>query len=512
MMGRHTKVPLTIEYRLPVTVVRFSGVRTSTTISYREAGEQPPPAITKAVIVEVRADPRAQRTITVPDVDREDLKVAFKLLDDGRLVSSDTTADPHNDAAWSAAVKNAALFGAAGAALGPWGAVGGALIGGIGTAVISSGPRFEEFVSGDARQFVGGVAAPASGKKVSAAELFPNGKATPGVMPEDVGVEPAYAHQQEDEAELLVAYRVALGRLRQAHATVALAGGAGLASALEELEKSFDSTQRIAQVSEDRYAKWLADQVTVTKEVVEIQHYLDELPTEAELRHESTEGMLQHRDKLWWPSVDKLEITVTCDLATPLPAAAAASGQAAPDQVCYRPPQPAVLKTWQLRRDPVNYGRWLAPELIECKWALVTLPRFEKRMTAPMAADAKSTVNLGFSESGALTSVSSDVMGPGAQRIAALGDLSTSLSTAVTAGKSLGETFAPSAIEAAQLKREVDIADARKKLAPAMQDPLAEKRNELAEADLDAQIAVAHFLVTDPSRVVLVAPSTHTSS
>ena len=51
---------LTIDYRMPVTVVRFSGVRTSTKITYKSDGDQPKPTITGSAILEVRADPRGQ--------------------------------------------------------------------------------------------------------------------------------------------------------------------------------------------------------------------------------------------------------------------------------------------------------------------------------------------------------------------------------------------------------------------------------------------------------------------
>lgn len=473
---------LTIDYRLPVTVVRFNGVRTTTEVAYRPPSRRTTTTTTAGASVEVRADPRTLRSVTIPSVDMEKLDLTVKLLDDGRLASADTTIDPRSEVAWRAALANGVALGAAGGVVaGPIGAAAGVLLGSLGTLAAGATP----FKS-----------------------LAPSTLGLPTA--EEAHVEDAYVREHPSEADALIAFRTAIGRLVQAHATTALtsAGDPDVAERLVGLERALLSTQRVARRSEDLYTAWLVGQVTERREVVALQLHIDELPTAGDLASEAQQGAAQHRDRGWWEVVEQLGLMVSCDLLPegqdrPTPAEVVPRTQRT---IGFRPPCPAVLRTWRLTRDPDRAGHWLAPILVDATWALVSHPASEREITAPFTSAADATLNLGFSPAGALSQVTSKTSGAAGDRAEVLAALPAALSGATDQGIKLGAAFSPTALELAQRKQEGELRQALAKLRPTS-DPLASQRRALEEAELAARLAVANELRADPSRVLVTLPA-----
>jgi hypothetical protein len=168
----------------------------------------------------------------------------------------------------------------------------------------------------------------------------------------------------------------------------------------------------------------------------------------------------------------------------------------------------ATLTTWRLTRDHTSPSTWAAREERR-DWVLVTHPADTRAVRLPLPSRSDTTVNVSFDESGALTSFTSDVTGRGAERVQALSALPAALRDASKAGSELASVFSPAAARVAALKQRVEELETRSKwqglLNPA-QDNLAELRQELTEAELQARLALAQRVAQDPSSVVVSTP------
>ncbi len=78
---------LTIEYRPPVTVVRFSGDIVTVTDVLKPTAD-PTREIVANAVLDIRGDPRSTPTFSVAEEDLGELSLDLTLLPDGRLAGS----------------------------------------------------------------------------------------------------------------------------------------------------------------------------------------------------------------------------------------------------------------------------------------------------------------------------------------------------------------------------------------------------------------------------------------
>jgi hypothetical protein len=128
-----TQQKLRIDYWLPITKVNVTGTVVSATTSYGESGTNTGPAKEKAtpavVSVVTRPDYSERCHLNVLASEWAERKAKLGLLPDGRLTSTDTSAQDDRGEGLKAALTMAALGAGAGGAFGPAGAAIGAGIG-----------------------------------------------------------------------------------------------------------------------------------------------------------------------------------------------------------------------------------------------------------------------------------------------------------------------------------------------------------------------------------------------
>jgi hypothetical protein len=456
-------------YKLPVTVVRLAGSITRTT-DLLHPGREPVVTRTVSVSLDVRADPRpaAHRRLEVPAVKHDAMKVALAWLDDGRLVSSDAavTDSAANELEAVAGTGVAVAAGALALGVPPVGAA---------------------------------VAALAGAALVTRAEPVPGQDPTP----RELGIDDGYQRDLPHEHQLLYLYRLALAKLGYAHAAAAVAaaeGTAETAAGLWLLDKALASTRTEAAHAEDRYARWLEEHVQRETEVVDHTAFVDELPTSRELH--AALGRPASERLAWYPTAVRLQVAVTCDLDE-VPGTAPGS---APELLAYRAPVGATVTTWQLERVPQEPLHWTA-RAVEVRRVQVTHPAFEQVLDPRWSGESSGSLNAAFAPSGALVSLSSEARSRVAERAEALSALPAHLSAAAASGTALGAALSPVAARLAHLKQRVEDKQqsaALDGLLHPVPDSLQALRDQLAEAELEARLAVAHHQVQDPSSVSLV--------
>jgi hypothetical protein len=506
--------PLEITYRLPVTSVVFTGEVTET----RDDLMSPPNHVVSrvaAVVAGIGADPRAERTLVLPRDDVDKLKVTLGLLEDGRLTGTSSTIDERRADRVLAIAKLAVTGGAAGLALG---GPAGLAIGAVGAGLLGGAHAFSVNALGAA------VEAPEdelAGGGGPGTEEGATSLAEPDLDPDALGIDARYKEMGGDY-ERLARYRVALIRLALMHATVAegVALDTSMMGELLRLDRALEVTRREAAFAEAAYAGWLRSKRTVTTTKHEFQLFIDELPTEARLKREVSEGAAKHADvKRWWDVVEALGVMVTCDADPPIDPPESEEKTTQPDQaavedkpaatasaeaLAYRPLRIARLVTWRLA-DPDRGGRWTAAvEGVERLW--VAHPLATTELHVPFTSDSDMSVSVGFAESGALTSVSSDQSGRLGDRAQLMAQFAGDAAAAAKSGSELADAFSPSVARAAALKRELEEAENQQKLSgilsPTPVNPTSLSAR-VAEAELQARLAIADHLSKDPTTSVV---------
>ncbi len=488
-------MPETIDYRLPVTIVRIQGTRTTTTSSL-DTGDKPKKVERQATTaLDVVADPRLRFKLCSPvDSGWKDRQLSLALMTDGRLATASAEVTDRS----GERIKAVATIGAAVA--GGLVAVGATpLVAGLGLAA----------AAGAAYTAMGIEELDLEGALLEEEET----KAPPGKpkLPSaaDLGIRPAFKAAHRADFELLYAYRLALLQLAGEHA-VLVRSAASPATKAEDL-KAYNvvlaSTRAEAQRVEARYEAWLQSKQEVDVDTVDLQLYATEVPTEKRLKEELREREATHTET-WWRAVSALRTMVTIDYldGEPAPGAepAVTPAAVAAGSAVYRPPRPAMLKTWTILEPEGNSSSFRA-ELVRQDRILITVPGSE-RTVAVVADKNAGKVEVGFDPSGAITSLAVTTPGAKADRAVSLAALPAAVQGAVTAGGAAGEVFNPRALEAKRLKRELEIAEANAKLkGPADPDPkLKELREKLAVVELEARLATAEMLSANPSAATIM--------
>lgn len=493
-----------IKYRLPVTVVRFGGQVTTTTDALLGRQGQTTTR-TGTAVVEVRPDPRGERTLMLPESRQDKMKLTLKLLADGRLAGAESSFDSQAGERLSAVLSAAT---ATASALLPFAAGAGAL----GTAVTAAGAMAAAAAAGIAVQAGSEEAHKALHKGIETGAQADSHGTDHAITPEKVGIHPKFERDHPAEYEALYRYRRALLLTSFAHAEAA--GRAhrdpeGAVSILRNLDRALRSIRGEAARVEEVYALWRRSQCTSETAQVNVQLYIDQIPTTSRFLEEVQDRPAHHDDAdPWWPIATKLRLMVTCDLL---------SGKE-PSQrsvhlpvgtVAYRQPQPARLTTWKLFRHDEAPSGWRADEE-RTEWALVSHrdATYAVRLAVPSGADE--VLNVGFDETGGLTSFAADVTGAGAQRAQTIAGLPATLKDAAAAGAGLAASLSPATARISALKQQIDEAESRAKLQGLLNpttDDLAELRKQLTEAELQARLALAQRIAQDPSTVIVTTSS-----
>jgi len=486
-----------IDYRLPITVARFTGTTTTTTDPLAPEGEQRTVARSGAVAVDVRADHRSLCSIEIAEPDIDKLKTSFQLLEDGRLAGMDAALESRGGQRITAVLSSGSGAGAAALALGA-APLGAAL---AGVAVGASA-----WLTLRARK----------GLDVGTVELGE------GVQPEDdnsdlpdaseLGINPLFQEAMPADHERLYRYRLGLLRLTLAHAEAAAdaASQPDVASRrLAALDLALASCRAEAQRAEDVYEAWARSKRETTVEHHHWQLFVDQLPTEAELIREVTNPDQDKDDSGWWRVATGIGAMVTCDiLATPAADAPTQTVFSFDDgTIIFRPPMLAALANWSFHPDTRVPAGWIAKKA-QTEWILVTHPVTTRTIHVPFISKSNALTKVTFSAAGALESFSSEVAGRLGERAQLIGGFPTLVRDAAKTGSEVAGSFSPAAARAAALKRRVDEIEARNKLQglvnPSM-ERLADLKAELAEAELQAKLGAVRHMIGDPTSAVVIA-------
>lgn len=493
-----------IDYRLPISVVRVVGEITTSVDSGAPPSEQKTVTATATTSVDVRADPAGKVTLLVPAQDASELNLKLALLPDGRLVGSDATFDDRSGERMTA-VLAAGIAGASAAApfataAGPAGA---ALA--LAAGVISAGMAAASVSTGDVRGF-GIINDPDNPDRLAEDVCDPKKPEQPSAA--DLGIHIGFQEAHPAEHDVLVQYRTALLYLSAAHAETVKSAYLNPLRALDEaaaLERLLGSTRREAQRVEETYRLWRASLVTTEIEKVTLELRIDELPTTAQFdKQRNKRGGAN--DPAWWSDVaTKLRTMVTCDLLGTMEPISEAERAFDDGTILYIEQSPALLTSWKLRKRDKAAGWDASREAVE--YALVSHPRGLRSIRLPLRASSDASVSATFDPGGALTGVETRTLGAAAARAETLSALPAALAAAGSSGSAIVQPFS-AAGRATALKGRVEELEQRAKIQGLLNpstDKLADKREELAEAEVDARIAMARRMITDPSSVVFVS-------
>lgn len=494
-----------LDYRLPVTVVQVCGTVTTT------KDELAPPASQKTTermgtaTLEVRADHRTDCRLRLPARWFGEHAVGLNLTVDGRLTSAENKIDVDDSAGWRAALGTGVGLTASVlpllAAAGPAGiaaAVGLGVAGGVATGAFVN--------QGDTRSL---VKVPV-GAKLNLLDWpglqFVDGEESAGEpvdvpLPslDELDIKEAYASARPRDCALLMLYRTAEREAVMAHAYAALQAArspSGWATdSLAAQERALTSARRVSAPVEAAYAGWLAGHVKVTKELVDEEFFIDELPTEAQLREamrEEASGSFGGPQRGRWEQVAKrLRFAVTVDRHGDAGSAEEVS-EDEKEVLYHRRPQLATVRCWRVLRPAQDDGDDFTVELIETQRVLVAHP--DGTRSVGVQHNGKAEASWTFDDGGALVALSTSRSGAGVARASAAASLFETARDAAKAGKELGSHVTPAARaeslagRVAELKAQSEIVDLA---IPPPADPLKKLKADVAEAELKAKLAVA---------------------
>jgi hypothetical protein len=504
---------LQIDYWLPITKVNVTGTVVKATSSHGKATEssgeptagatdtdetQVPSKATPAVVsVVTRPDYSQGIRLSVPAGDWLERHANLGLLPDGRLSSADTSTQDDRGQGVKAALSLAALGAGAGAFAGPLGAAIGA---GAGLA-LGAGLA----VGGDHREAV---------PRLSVMAEKPSGD-SPGSTAEPahdklkiLNIKSGYVRHDHGEAQLLADLRTGEAQARLAFAAAAHdSDTAGTDASLGALAQRLKLIRAELARSEALYQKWLDDHVTTTSTAYDEELEIGALPASANAR-EWLENPPERIAGPFHEACTALGIVVSCDFTEvhyyadtdgEAPADDDSDVPAADGSICYRLLRPAVLRVFAGSK---NGG---SLEERSTQRILVAMPGYERSVPA-FDVREKQALSLSFDDTGALTSVSSDLTGGAANTASEVGDLPTGLKDAFDAGTDIAAPFTPAG-HAKAMKDQLDEINARAALSPAA-DPLKSLKDQVAKAELQARLKVAGQLASgEASNAVVILGS-----
>jgi hypothetical protein len=209
---------------------------------------------------------------------------------------------------------------------------------------------------------------------------------------------------------------------------------------------------------------------------------------------------------MWWDTATTLRTMVSIDYLDDAPGEPTELPPPT-GSIVYRPPRPARLTTWKIV-DGGSTTTNLDAEVVRRDRILVTVPGTERTIVV-MTGKKAGKVKVGLDLSGALTSVEVSTSAAAAGKAESLSAIPATIEQALASGKAIGGAFDPRQLELDRLEREVKIAESNAKLkGPADPDPtLKDLRDRLAVAQLEAQLAAAEYLTSNPSQATIIVKS-----
>jgi hypothetical protein len=292
------------------------------------------------------------------------------------------------------------------------------------------------------------------------------------------------------EAQLLADLRTGETQARLAFAAAAHGSDtADTDASLDALAQRLKLIRSELARSEALYQKWLDDHVTTTSTAYDEELEISALPTSADAQ-EWLDNAPQEDARPFYDACTALGIVVSCDF-TEVHYYADTDKEAPDDDsdvpaadgsIRYRLLRPAVLRVFAGKK---NGGPLEEPST---QRILVAMPGYERSVPA-FDVREKQSLSLSFDDTGALTSVSSDLTGGAANTASEVGDLPTGLKDAFDAGTDIAAPFTPAG-HAKAMKDQLDEINARAALAPAA-DPLKSLEDQVAKAELQARLKIA---------------------
>lgn len=486
-------------YRLPLTYVRVTGTRTSTTDL-----DKTMVVCKAAVTTELAADWRTKLDVSMSAEAMAKQKSTWNLTSDGRLTGADVSTTVEPMAGLSTALKaGATVLGLAGPALlaaGPPGWI--ALAGAVGATSLLAGAAVD-----------GGLGIFAEGGDGVGGGGFETGDLG-NANPSEWEVHPQYVEKDAAEAQTLANLRCALTTAERKYAQVALAAAQATTLAeqmtrdeqLRQLQRLLASTSAGAARAEARYAAWVALRVTTTTVNCDYRFRCDQMPTEERLTAWAEDLKSRTGRGPWVDALENLNTAVSVDLEE----IAGDNGietltnftGSGDHQVYFRPPRPAIVKVWAATPNTTAEETLYTLKLVDLRRLQVSVPGNEAAVVIEAGDRASSAVAVTFDETGALTKVTAEIGDPRLQRAKDIGGLLDTLTSAVTTGKDLREALAPPSLvdQAAEAKAAAELG-----LDKSDADPLKELKAQVAEQQLRAQLALAEQLQKANSIPVLVA-------
>jgi hypothetical protein len=490
-------------YRLPLTYVRVTGTKRTLTDSLTETSEV---ERTSTVTTEIGADLLTRCQVRLSPDSMATQKSTWKLLPDGRLTGADVATTTEPLAVWKASL-----------------AAGISVLTAAGPALISMGPPGWIALAGAV-----GVAAAGTGISLGQLNLFahrlePDPDADSHALPQTADpaewdVHPRYVEQHPMAAETLATYRAALAAATAAHARYIYAaihaghddeGARGhWEKQLESVERGLASASVGARRAEAAYAQWRSEQVAINSIDVDERFRVDDLPDRTEL-HNWAAGQ-DAGSKHWTQMAKDLRVAVSVSLeAIPGDNQRLHRVEYQPgedyDKVRYRQPRPAVLEVWEvIPASPSTSSTAHTLHRVDVRRIFVAYPGNEAVLSLETGHDSNNAVAVGFDESGALTSITTEITDPSLQRAREISAILPTLTAAVEAGSGLRKALAPPSLveRAAEAKAAQELG-----MVELPVDPLRQLKDQLAEARLRAQLKLAEQLASSTSQPVMVTVS-----
>jgi hypothetical protein len=468
---------VSVQYRLPVTMVTISGRRTYTKNEIVAPNETV--LRESAVAIEIVADPSSERTLTVPAPTRGQVSTKVSVAADGRLTGVKATSKDQSSEQLKAALQVG--FGAAGALapfVAPLGLVGAGIAVTVGTAAAA--------LAASSGSGVWKLYREATDESDDAPEIVPNA--------EDLGIHRIYVQEHPSEAEAL---RGLLWSQLLLQRQLAWSAPDRDARAIRDLSRSLATVRAELARAQSHYSSWVESKTRVIRrDSFRKLFTMDQLPNTDALRQSAAQG-LNGRDGSWAALFEDLRIAVSCDLdaSQGSPGTDATTDQSS--TVWYRRPQLATITTWRVEKDePGKYS--LIPEKVERK---VVVLRNTERVVALHHGRDDATVGLEFDGDGLLNSIEVDRADSSVKRSEALGSLPSLAKDAFEAGSALSQPWT-TAQRAAEVKARVELLESERKLAQltgpaAPPDP---RQKQLENVELEARIAAAQAIVDEPTR------------
>lgn len=481
-----------VAYRLPITLVHVHGSVTTTTSDLEPGAQRVERQAT--IDIDVVADPRCLLELRPPaDTGWQDRQVGLVLMTDGRLTSAGGEVVDRSGERIKAVVSLGATAAGGLLALGATPLLAGAVA--IGTAALGTlalRTAIEEL------DFDG-----TSGTEQDSQQK----KDLPGLKlrSADFGIRAEFGTDHPADEVLLTAYRFALVRLTAELATTA-ADPAMSATTKAQLVSSLGvvlaQTRAEAKLVEARYDAWLRSKERTEVIVVDRRFPATGVPSSKAFRTAIRNGPGPSKP-LWWDAATTLRTMVSIDYLDDPPGAPAELPPPA-GSIVYRPPRPARLTTWKLVDRAGPTGK-LAAEVVRRDHILVTVPGTE-RTIGVMTGKKAGKVKLGLDVSGALTSIDVSTSGSAARKAESLSAIPGTIEQGLTSGKAIGGAFDARQLQLQRLERDVKIAEANAELkGPADPDPaLKELRDRLAVAQLEAEVAAAEYVTSNPSQATII--------